>query len=267
MASQPSFVPARLTPKESASDSCARAIRAAILNGELSPGERLPPERTLSQRFGTSRLTLRAGLSQLAAAGLLSVRQGSGYVVQDFHKSGGTDLLGGLAALARQRGRLAETAADLLRVRRHLAGAAFERLLETWRPASARRVAPRLAAFADAVAAHGRARAAGDAAALAAAQAAVASADLELVAAIIAEADSPVLGLCMNPIARVLGEMSELTAAMYAEPEGNLAGFRAILAGLDAHHRGLPALVVAELTKRDEATLKRLRSGNKGKRT
>src|SRR5512135_627319 len=116
--------------REPAHQACEHALRRAILRGELAVGERLPPERELAAQFGVSRLTLRAALATLDAAGLISVRHGSGYVVRDFVRDGGPDLLPGLADLASERGDLPPIAADLLRVRRHLAHAALERLVE-----------------------------------------------------------------------------------------------------------------------------------------
>ncbi|HLF89091.1 MAG TPA: GntR family transcriptional regulator [Anaerolineales bacterium] len=46
--------------------------------GELSPGERLPPERELSQLLGVNRMTLRRSLQRLELQGLLDRRQGAG---------------------------------------------------------------------------------------------------------------------------------------------------------------------------------------------
>jgi GntR family transcriptional regulator, transcriptional repressor for pyruvate dehydrogenase complex len=238
------YQPAPLAPKESASDGCARAIREAILSGELRPGERLPPERTLSTRFGTSRLTLRAGLSQLAAAGLLRVRQGSGYVVQDYEREGGADLLGGVIALARQRGNLAAIAGELLRVRRHLARALFEQLAERWDAGSAARITAAIDAFE-------RAIAAGDGAA-------IARADFDIASALVTETRSPVLALCLNPIGRVIAELSELSRAMYADPASNLAGWRLAVTWLDARVPSLPDRIADILAARDQATLDRL---------
>jgi DNA-binding FadR family transcriptional regulator len=48
------------------------------LQGE---GGRLPPERELSERLGVARETLRRGLDQLQAEGLLQRRQGAGTFV------------------------------------------------------------------------------------------------------------------------------------------------------------------------------------------
>ena len=130
-----------IAPRESAVDACAAAVKEAILGGTLRPGARLPPERELAESLGVSRLTLRAGLGKLASVGLLSVKHGSGYSVRDYRRSGGIELLPGLARLARRRDQLAEIAADLLRVRRQLSRTVLEqvsqarlRVAAEWRP-------------------------------------------------------------------------------------------------------------------------------------
>ena len=116
--------------REPAHQACEHALRRAVLTGELAAGERLPPERELAATFGVSRLTLRAALATLTAQGVLAVRHGSGYVVQDVRRTGGPDLLPGLADLAQSRGELPAIAAELMRVRRHLARAVLEHLAE-----------------------------------------------------------------------------------------------------------------------------------------
>src|SRR5262245_9305939 len=109
---------------------CDVALRKAVLSGELKPGQKLMPERELAQRFGVSRLTLRSALSTLTAQGVLAVRQGSGYWVNDVRITGGPDLLPALSAMAEPKGELPAVATDLLRVRRHLARAVLESLAE-----------------------------------------------------------------------------------------------------------------------------------------
>src|SRR4051812_26382392 len=52
----------------------ATQIRAAILQGSMSAGERLPPERQLARQFGVSRATVREALRHLQAQGLLAAR-------------------------------------------------------------------------------------------------------------------------------------------------------------------------------------------------
>jgi GntR family transcriptional repressor for pyruvate dehydrogenase complex len=56
-------------------------ILALIRAGELLPGARLPSERTLAERFGVSRPTVRQAISSLVQMGALTTRQGSGTVV------------------------------------------------------------------------------------------------------------------------------------------------------------------------------------------
>ena len=57
------------------------AIKAMILTGELSAGDRLPTEKDLGARLGVSRGPLREGVSALAAMGVLDTRQGDGTYV------------------------------------------------------------------------------------------------------------------------------------------------------------------------------------------
>jgi GntR family transcriptional repressor for pyruvate dehydrogenase complex len=54
-----------------------------IENGELSAGDRLPPERELAQLIGVSRATVRAGLQSLATVGVVDSRRGAGTFVAD----------------------------------------------------------------------------------------------------------------------------------------------------------------------------------------
>ena len=56
-------------------------LREMIHQGELRPGDRLPPERDLAKMFGVSRPTLRAAIRSLAAVGALQSRQGAGTFV------------------------------------------------------------------------------------------------------------------------------------------------------------------------------------------
>jgi GntR family transcriptional repressor for pyruvate dehydrogenase complex len=55
----------------------AAQIREAILSGKLAPGDRLPPERELTERFGVSRVTVRDALRALETAGLVEIRVGA----------------------------------------------------------------------------------------------------------------------------------------------------------------------------------------------
>jgi GntR family transcriptional regulator len=57
-------------------------LRASILDGRLDPGERLPSENELAERYGTSRPTVRRAIALLKAEGLVSTAQGRGVFVR-----------------------------------------------------------------------------------------------------------------------------------------------------------------------------------------
>ena len=52
-------------------------IRELMREGHLKPGDRLPPERDLCERFGVSRVTMREALRMLESAGLVDIRVGA----------------------------------------------------------------------------------------------------------------------------------------------------------------------------------------------
>ena len=61
----------------------AAGLRADILAGRVAPGERLPNEQVLAERFGVNRHTLRQAVQALAREGHVQVRQGSGTFVRE----------------------------------------------------------------------------------------------------------------------------------------------------------------------------------------
>ncbi|MCB9604568.1 MAG: GntR family transcriptional regulator [Sandaracinus sp.] len=227
-------------------DDVADVLRDEITSGRFAAGSRLPPERQLAARFEVNRGTVRAALSRLAAEGLLSVRQGSGYQVRDYRRSGTLDLLPALV-VGRTKEEQLEVARDLLAVRRQLATLVLERLFALEVDA--------LAPIEDAVAAFTVAAGSGDVAR-------VAAADLDVLAALLAATRSPVLQLCASPVANVLAELPELRDAIYAEPATNVVAYRALLAALAAPPSDRPpATSIADLlATRDASTLARLAS-------
>lgn len=61
----------------------AGELRTALGNGTYAPGDRLPTEHELSERFEVSRPTLRAALRELEATGLVRTQHGVGTFVTD----------------------------------------------------------------------------------------------------------------------------------------------------------------------------------------
>ncbi|QJR17622.1 FadR/GntR family transcriptional regulator [Pelagibacterium halotolerans] len=64
-----------------------RMFKDQILNGELRPGDKLLPERELSQKLGVSRASLREVMRVLALLGVVEIKPGQGAFVRkpDLH--------------------------------------------------------------------------------------------------------------------------------------------------------------------------------------
>jgi GntR family transcriptional regulator len=75
----------------------AEAIRAAIIAGEIVPGERLPPARDLAAGLGVNTNTVLRALRELRDEGVLEFRRGRGVSV-----AGQPDVRAALRASVRQ---------------------------------------------------------------------------------------------------------------------------------------------------------------------
>ena len=62
-------------------DEAIAKIKAMIVSGELAPGDRLPPEKELSERLGLSRSSMREAVKALEVIRVLDVRRGDGTYV------------------------------------------------------------------------------------------------------------------------------------------------------------------------------------------
>ena len=74
-------------------DQVVAVLRKEIFTGVYSPGENLPSERELAERFGVSRITLRKALAVLAQEGWIEIVQGRGNTVLDFRTHVGAEVL------------------------------------------------------------------------------------------------------------------------------------------------------------------------------
>jgi GntR family transcriptional repressor for pyruvate dehydrogenase complex len=62
-------------------DEAIQKIKAMIVAGEISPGDRLPPEKELADRLGLSRSSMREAVKALEVIRVLDVRRGDGTYV------------------------------------------------------------------------------------------------------------------------------------------------------------------------------------------
>ena len=59
----------------------ANALRSDLADGKYAPGDKLPTEAGLAERFGVNRHTVRHGIAALVEEGLIRTRRGSGAFV------------------------------------------------------------------------------------------------------------------------------------------------------------------------------------------
>lgn len=78
-----------LTPVEKikAPEQIAEMLLKYILQGSVSPGDKLPPERTLATQLNVTRATLREALKKLEQLKLITIYQGKGIIVEDYRNA------------------------------------------------------------------------------------------------------------------------------------------------------------------------------------
>lgn len=75
-------VSARRTPPARLGVAVVHDLVTAVVNGEVAPGNTLPPEEKLAQHFGVSRTVIRESVKRVEEKGLISVAPGRGTTVQ-----------------------------------------------------------------------------------------------------------------------------------------------------------------------------------------
>lgn len=68
-------------------------LETMILSGNLSVGEKLPPERELAQSMQVSRAVVNGGISELAKKGFLTIKPRMGTFVADYRRTGTLETL------------------------------------------------------------------------------------------------------------------------------------------------------------------------------
>jgi GntR family transcriptional repressor for pyruvate dehydrogenase complex len=93
----------RTVGRSKLSDAIVDQILEGIRSGAFGPGTVLPPERSLAERFGVSRGSVREAIRSLEYAGVLDVRTGSGTFVAEKWEG----VVGGASKAAALRARAA----------------------------------------------------------------------------------------------------------------------------------------------------------------
>jgi GntR family transcriptional regulator, transcriptional repressor for pyruvate dehydrogenase complex len=79
-----------------------KQIQGLISEGNLKPGDRLPPEREFAQRFQVSRNSVRAAIRTLETLGIVETRQGEGTFIRENIMNSLTDNISNVLAARRK---------------------------------------------------------------------------------------------------------------------------------------------------------------------
>jgi DNA-binding FadR family transcriptional regulator len=79
--------------KRGVAERIADSLKQAIVKGRFQPGEALPSERELAEKYEVNRSSIREAVKRLQAWGLVQVRHGGATRVRDFLLSASVDLL------------------------------------------------------------------------------------------------------------------------------------------------------------------------------
>lgn len=236
-----------MSDSETSADRLTAELRRAILRGDYAPGDKLPPERDLAVKFDVNRVTVRGALARLESMRLLTIRHGSGCVVQDYRRSGGLELVAALFDVSRDRGvDIADLASDLLELRRAIARTILERLAKGIDQRAVARIAKAVDAMEEVVTAESP-------------LAAVAAADLEVFRAIVEATDSMVFLLCLNPVSDLVLGLPGLAEAIYAQPYQNVLSYRLLLGWLPLQRPETLGPIMQALEAHDRSAVKSMR--------
>lgn len=89
----------RARDRRSVAERIAASLRSAIVQGRLQPGDALPSERELADKYEVNRSSIREAMTRLEAWGLVKIKHGGATRVSDFLLSAGLDLLPHLVEL------------------------------------------------------------------------------------------------------------------------------------------------------------------------
>lgn len=80
-------------PRKNVAEKLASTLRSAIVKGRLQPGDALPSERELAEKYDVNRSSVREAMKRLEAWGLVKIRHGGATRVADLLISSGLSLV------------------------------------------------------------------------------------------------------------------------------------------------------------------------------
>ncbi len=104
-----------------------RYLRNMIVRRKLQAGQKLPPERQITAKFGVSLMTVREAMIKLSSEGLIERRQGAGTFVAQKAKVGTVAILANLDSLASKVGYYYRDVVEF--AKRHIKQAGFRPVL------------------------------------------------------------------------------------------------------------------------------------------
>jgi DNA-binding FadR family transcriptional regulator len=125
-------------PKKNVAERIASTLRSAIVKGRLKPGDALPSERELAERYEVNRSSIREAMKRLEAWGLVTIRHGGATRVTEFLMNAGLSVLPELLEAGGELG--TSVLADLHELRGLLLGFCAERAAQRADPASVARL-------------------------------------------------------------------------------------------------------------------------------
>ncbi len=86
-------------------DKLASTLRTAIVKGRLKPGDAIPSERVLAEKYAVNRSSVREAMKRLEAWGLVKIRQGGATRVADLLLDPGLGIVPALMEAGGEQGR------------------------------------------------------------------------------------------------------------------------------------------------------------------
>lgn len=204
-------------------DKLVRALSRAVFRGEYAAGDKLPPLRKMARQHDVTVPTTQRAVARLEEMGLVSVRQGSGVRVQNPRTHVGPSALPyWIDAVLDRPDEARVLLSDFLELRAMLATDALLRLRRGGSPDTVVGVEDAVDEVASLVAEGGYEL--GE----------IVRADLSVARAILAGRPQIAFATVFNVLERLLLSCEPLQKAMYAAPEQNVLGYRAVLALLDS---------------------------------